>query len=115
VFVDRVLRRMFGSKGEEVTGSCRRLHNEKLHGLYASPYIIMVMKSRMVRLAGRIARMGELNAYNVLVRKREGKRPRRIPRHRWEDNIRMDLSETGWEVVLTTFIWFRSGTNGGLI
>jgi hypothetical protein len=73
------------------------LHNEALHNLYSSPSIIRVIKSRRMRWAGHVARMGEKrNAYKVLMGKPEGKRPLGRPRRRWDDNIRMDLREIGW-------------------
>jgi hypothetical protein len=68
--------------------------------LYASPNNITVIKSRIMKWAGHVAHMGEMrNAYKILVRKPEGKRPLRRPRDRWEDNIRMDVREVGWEDV----------------
>jgi hypothetical protein len=83
-----------------VEGGWRKLHNGELHNLYTSLNIIRVIKSRIVRFLGHIARMGELkNAYNILVRKPEGKIPLGRPRHRWEDNIRMDITDVGWEGV----------------
>jgi hypothetical protein len=95
VFENRVLRRIFGPKRDKVTGEWRKLHNEKLHNLYSSPDIRRV-KSRRMRWAGHVARMGEeRKVYKVLVGKPEGKRPLGRPRHRWEDGIRMDLRETG--------------------
>jgi hypothetical protein len=82
---------------DEVIGDCRKLHNEELHNLYCSPNIIRIIKSRRMRLAGHVARMGEKrNAYRILVGKHEGKRPLGRPGHRWEDNIKMDLREIGW-------------------
>jgi hypothetical protein len=96
VFENRVVRRIFGPKRDEVTGEWRKLHNEKLHNLYSSPDIIRQVKSRRMRWAGHVARMGEeRKVYKVLVGKPEGKRPLGIPRRRWEDGIRMDLMETG--------------------
>jgi hypothetical protein len=78
----------------------RRLHNEELHNLYISPDVTRVIKSRRTRWEGHVARMGEVrNAYKILVGKPEGKRPRGRYRHRWEDNIRMDIREIGWEGV----------------
>jgi hypothetical protein len=96
VFENRVLRRMFGPKREEVTGDWRKLHNEELHDMYASPNIIRMVKSRWMKCAGHVARIGEiLNAYDILVEGSERKRPLGGLRHRWDDNIRMDVSETG--------------------
>jgi hypothetical protein len=90
---------MFGSKREEVAGGWRRLHNEELYNLYASQNIIREIKSRIMRLAAHVARMGETrNAYNILIGKPECKRQLGRPRCRWED-IRMDSRELGWEVV----------------
>jgi hypothetical protein len=84
-------------KRDEVTGEWRKLHNKELHDLYSSPSIIRIMKSRRMRWAGHVARMGEnRNAYRLLVGKPEGKRPLGRPRRRWVDNIRMDLGEVGW-------------------
>jgi len=80
-----VLRRIFGPKRDEVTGEWRKLHNEELNDLYCSPNIARVIKSRRMRWAGHVARMG----------KPEGKRPFGRPRRRWEDNIKMDLQEVG--------------------
>jgi hypothetical protein len=97
VFENRVLRRIFGLKRDEVTGGWRKLHNEELRDLYSSPSIIRILKSRRMRWAGHVARIGEKrNAYRLLVRKPEGKQPLGRPRSRWVDNIRMDLGEVGW-------------------
>jgi hypothetical protein len=75
VFENRVLR-IFGLKGNEVTGEWRKLHNEGLCDLYSSPSIIRIIKSRRKRWAGHVARMGEKrNAYRLLVGKPEVKRP----------------------------------------
>jgi hypothetical protein len=93
-----VLRRIFGPKRDEVTGEWRKLHNEELRDLYSSPSIIRIIKSRRMRWAGHVARMGEKrNAYRyrLWVGKPEGKRPLGRPRRRWVDNIRMDLLEVG--------------------
>jgi hypothetical protein len=96
VFENRVLRRIFGPKRDGVMGGWRKLHNEKLYNLYSSPSIIRSIKSRRMRWAGHVARMGEKrNVYRLLVRKPEGKRPLGRPRCRWIDNIKMDLSEIG--------------------
>jgi hypothetical protein len=97
VFENRVLRRIFGLKRDEVTGEWRKLQNKELRDLYSSPSIIRIMKYRRMRWAGHVARMGEKrNTYGLLVGKPEGKRPLGRPRHRWLDNIRMDLGEVGW-------------------
>jgi hypothetical protein len=85
------LRRIFGPKREE-DGSWRKLHSDELHSLYSSPNIVRVIKSRRLRWAGHVARMGEgRGVYRVSVRRLEGKRPLGRPRRRWEDNIKMDL------------------------
>jgi hypothetical protein len=94
------LRRIFGPKRKDVAGAWRRLHNEELHNLYTSPNVTRVINLRSMIWAGHVARMGEVrNAYNILVGKPEGKRPLGRPSRRWEDNITMDLRETGWEGV----------------
>jgi hypothetical protein len=100
VFENRALRRIFGPNKDEVTGGWRKLHNEDLHNLYASPSIIRVIKSRRMRWGGHAARMGERrNACRILVGKPDGKRPLGRPRRRWVDNIKMDLGEVGWNGV----------------
>jgi hypothetical protein len=72
------------------------LHNDELHGLYSLPIIFRVIKSRRMRWAGHVACMGEgRSVYSVLVGRPEGKRPLGRPRHRWEDNIKIDLRELG--------------------
>ena len=81
-----MLRRIFGPKRDEVTGEWRKLHNEELKGLYSSPKNVRVIKSRRMRWAGHVARMGEgRGVYRVLVGKPEGKRPLGRTRPRWED------------------------------
>jgi hypothetical protein len=97
VFENRVLRRIFGPKRDEVIGGWRKLHNEELHGSYSSPSIVRVIKARRIRWAGHVARTGEVrSAYNILVERPEGRRPLGRPRRRWEDNIKMDLREIGF-------------------
>jgi hypothetical protein len=87
VFENKVLRKMFGSKRDEVTGGWRKLHNEELRDFYNAPSIIRIIKSRRMRWVGHVARMGEKrNAYRLLVGKPEGKRPLGRPRRRWVDN-----------------------------
>jgi hypothetical protein len=88
--------RIFGPKRDEVTGKWRRLHNKELYTLYSLPNSIQVIKSRRLGLAGYVAHLGERRgAYRDLVGKPEGRRPLRRSRHRWEDNIKMDLREVG--------------------
>jgi hypothetical protein len=94
VFENRVLRRIFGSKRDEVTVEWRKLHNEELRDLHSSPSIIRIIKSRRMRWAEHVARMGKkINSYRLLVGKPEGKRPLGRPRRRRVDNIKMDLGE----------------------
>jgi hypothetical protein len=97
VFENRVLRGIFGPKRDEVIGGWRKLNNVELHNLYCSPRIIKMIKSRRMRWAGHVARMGEKrNPYRISVGKPEGKRPLGRPRRKWVDNIKMDLGEIGW-------------------
>jgi hypothetical protein len=94
VFENRVLRRIFGPKRDEVTRGWRKLHNEELHNLHSSPNVIRMTKSRRMRWAGHVARMGEKRtAYRILVGTPEEKRPPGRPRRRWVDNIKMDFRE----------------------
>jgi len=96
VFENRVLRRVFGPKRDEVTGEWRKLHNEELRDLYSLPNIVRMVKSRRMRWAVHVARMGEgRGVHRVLVGKPEGKRPLGRPRRRYEDNIKLDLREVG--------------------
>jgi hypothetical protein len=99
VFENKVLRRIFGPKRDDVTGGWRKRHNEKLRDLYSSSSIITcgIIKPRRVRWAGYVARIGQkMNTYRLLVGKPEEKRPLGRPSCRWMDNIKMDLSEIGW-------------------
>jgi hypothetical protein len=96
VFENRVFRRVFGPKRVEVTGEWRKLHNEELNDLYTLPNIVRVVKSRRLRWAGHVARMGkDKGVHRVLMGKPELKRPLGRPRRRWEDNIKMDLLDVG--------------------
>jgi hypothetical protein len=99
VFKSRVLRRTFGPKRYAVTGDWRKMNNEQLHNLYSSPYIIRMIKLRM-SWVGHVTHMAKMrSAYKILVGKPEGKRPLGTPRHKWEDNIKMNLREIGLEDV----------------
>jgi len=92
VLENGVLKRIVGPKKDEVTGELRKLHNEELNDLYSSPNIFRVIKSRRMRWAGHVARMGKRRGvYRVLVGKPEGKRPHGTLGRTWEDNIKMDV------------------------
>jgi hypothetical protein len=96
VFENRVLRRIFCPKMDEVSGEWRKLHNEELNDLYCSPNIILVITSRRIRWAGNIARMGKEVVYTGFWwGEHEGRKPLRRHRLGWEDNIKMDLQEVG--------------------
>ena len=96
VYTNRVLRTVFGPKRGEVR-EWRKLHNEEISDMYSLPNIVYGVKSRRMRWAGHVARMGEgRGVYRVLVEKHEGKRPLGRPRRRWEGNIKTDLQEVGW-------------------
>jgi hypothetical protein len=98
VFENRVLRKKFGPKRDDVTGDWRKLDIEELHNLCSSPDIIRMINSRRMKWACHVARMGETrNAYRILVGKPKGKRPLGRPRCRWVDNINRDLREIGWD------------------
>ena len=96
MFENRVLWRICGPKRDEVRGEWQKLH-EELNDLCCSPNIVRVIKSRRMRWEGHVAHMGEARGmYRILVGKPEGKRALGRPRHRWEDNIKMDLQEVEW-------------------
>ena len=122
VFENRVLRRVFGPKRDEVTGEWIKLHNEELRDFYSLPNSVRVVKSRKMRWTGHVARVGEgRGVHRVLVGKPEGKRPLGRPRRRWEDNIKTGLREVGgvgdwmelaqdrdrWRTLVNTVINFR--------
>jgi hypothetical protein len=91
---------MFGPKRDEVLGGWRKLRNEELHNLYFPSDIIRIFKLRRMRWAEHVSCLGEMrNVYIILVGKPEGKRPLGRPRHRWEDNFKMNLTEIGCERV----------------
>ena len=113
VFENRVLRRIIGPRRDEVTVEWRKLQNEELNDQYSSPNIVRVMKSRIMRWAGHVARMGERRGvYRVLIGKPEGKSPLVRPRCRWLDNMKMNLQEVGCGV-WNGSSWHRIGTGGG--
>jgi hypothetical protein len=96
IFVNKVLRRIFGANREKMSGSWRRLHNEELHILHASSNVIRVIISGTMRWAGHLSHMGEVrNAYNILIGKPEGKSPLR----RWEIILEWILGKIGRKVV----------------
>jgi len=113
VFENRVLRRIFGPRRNEVTGEWRKLRLEEFNDLYSSPNIIRVIKSRRMRWGGLVARMGQRRGvYRILVGKREGKRPLGKPWCMWEENIKMDLQKCfggAW----AGSMWLRIGIGGG--
>jgi hypothetical protein len=112
VFENRVLRRIFGPKRDEVTEEWRKLHSGELHNLYSSPDVIRQIKSRRMRWAGHVARMGEgRNLYRALVGKPEGKD---YLKDQGVDGIKKDLKESGWRV-WSGLTWLRIGTAGGLL
>jgi hypothetical protein len=114
VFENRVLRRIFGPKRDEVTGEWRRLHNGELHNLYSPSDIIRRIKSRKMKWAGHVTRRGEgRNVYRVLVGKSEGKLPLERPNSKREYGIKMDLRQIGWRG--GGFTWLRIGIAGGLL
>ena len=106
-----MLRRLFGPTRNEVTREWRKLHNQELRDLYSIPNILRVVKSRRMRWVGHVARVGEgRGVHRFLVGKPEGNMPLGRPRHRWENNIKMDLREVGG--VETGWSWLRIGTGG---
>jgi hypothetical protein len=114
VFKNRVLRRIFGPKRDEVTGERKKLHSEELHILYSSPNISQI-KSRKMRWAGHVARMGEeRKVHRVLVGKPEVKRLLGRLKHRWDDLMRMDLREIDVGV-WSGSSWLRIGANRAIV
>jgi len=120
--LENMVLRILGPRRDEVTGEWRKLHNEELRDLYSLPNIVRVVKSRRMKWAGHVTRMGQgRGVHRVLVGKTEGKRPLGRPRRRWEDNIKMDLREVGgggdwldlaqdrdkWRVLVNTVMNFR--------
>ena len=112
VFHNRVLRGIFGSKRDEVKGEARKLHNEELHDLYSSPNIIRVIKSRIIRWVGHVARMGEWRGvYRILVGKHEGKRPLGRHSRKWYVILKCIFRKQDVRV-WSGLIWLRIGTDG---
>jgi len=115
VFENRVLRGIFGPNRDEVTREWRKLHNEELNGMYPSPNIVRVIKSRRMGWAGHVERMGDRRGvYRILVGKPWGKRSLGRPKPRWEYNtcIQTDVHEVGWGEWIGSS-WLRIGTGGG--
>jgi hypothetical protein len=114
VFENRALRRIFGPKMDKVTGEWRKLYIGKLHNLYSSTNIIGQIRSRRMRWAGHVARMGEgRKVYRVLVGKSKGTRLLERPRRRWENGIKVDLRGIGWGG--GGFPWLGIRAVGGLL
>jgi hypothetical protein len=106
VFENRVLRRIFGPKRDEITGEWRRLHNKGLYALYSSPNIIRVKESRRVTWSEHVERMGDrIGACRVWVGKPQKRRQLVRPRRKWKDNIKTDLGDLRWGSM-----WLRIGT-----
>jgi hypothetical protein len=100
MFENRVLRRIYVPKRDEVTGGWRKLHNNKLHDLYHLPSIIRIVSYGRMRWVGHVAEMGEKRpAYRLLAGKLEGKRQLGRPRSMWVDNIQLDMAKIGWSGV----------------
>jgi hypothetical protein len=100
-------KKIFGPKRDEVTGEWTRLHNEELYDVWSSPNIVRGIKSRRMRWAGHVKRMGDRrDAYRILMGRPDGKRPLGRRRHRWEPNTKISLREVGWRNGL---IWSGSG------
>jgi hypothetical protein len=115
VLENRVLRRIFGPKRDEVMGERRKLHSGELHNLYSSPHIIRQIKSRRMRWAGHVASMGEArNVYRVLVRKPEGKNHLKDQGVDGRMGSKWTLERLFWGV-WSGFTWLRIGTVGGLL
>ena len=113
VFENKVLRKIFGVKRDEITGELRKLHNAELHALYSSPNIVRNLISRLLKRAEHVARMEQSrNAYRVLMGKTAGKIPLCRPRRRLEDNIKMDLREVGCDAGGSML---KIGSSGGLM
>jgi hypothetical protein len=96
VFESRLLRRIFGSKRDEVRSDWRKRNTEELTNLYSSPNVFRVIKVRRMRWAGHVTLMIESRGvYRVVEGKPEGKNPLGRTRRRWKDSIKMDLEDVG--------------------
>jgi len=129
VFENRVLRKTFGPKRDEITVEWKKLHNVELNDLYCSPNSVQVIKSRRMMWAGHVARMEERRGvYRVLVGKPEGKRPLGRHRRKWGDNIKKDLQDVEcggmdwidvaqnrhrWRALVNAVMNFRVSSNAG--
>jgi hypothetical protein len=91
--LNRVLRRIFGPRRDEVTGGWRKLQTDELHDFFPSPIIIRIIKSRTMKWAGHVTQMEKRT---VLAGKQDRKRPLGRPRRRWIDNMKVDHVEIGW-------------------
>ena len=113
MFENRVLRRIFGPKSEDVTWEWRKLHNEERNILFSSPNIVRVKKIENNEMCGACSAYGEgRGVFRVLVGEPWGKTPLGRPRSRWEDNIKIDLQEVGWGAWIGSS-WLRIGTGAG--
>jgi hypothetical protein len=108
VFENSVLRLIFGPKREKKVGSLRILHNDELHGLYSSPDIVRVIKSRRMRCVGLVSCMKEWRGvHRVLVGRSKGRKPLERSRHRWEDNIMIGINGANWIRLAQDEVWWR--------
>jgi hypothetical protein len=109
VFENRILRRIFGPKRDEITGEGRKLHNEELNDLCSKLNIVRVIKCRRTRWADHVARVGERRGvYRILVGKPERKRPLGRPKRKWEDNIKMGLQVVDICVCVYIYIYIHT-------
>jgi len=114
LFENTVLRKIFGAQRDEVTGEWRTIHNEELYDLYCLPNIVRVTKTRRMRWAGHVARMGEMRgAYRVLVGKPLGKRP--LGRLNCGGRIILKWIFKKWDGAWNGLIWLRTGTSDGVL